>query len=200
MAEVAPEHIRTVDDLHQILVGKKLSPFAAREEILKLLRTGELLIDQHIKTPDNVDEPVVNITEPVSPQAWGRTLDLEIDGHHLIVGFLAAFDFPWQFYSFSVVNPAAIEGLDHPTPTQLPADTERPSQDATMVAQLEWALDRLDGTDQLAGLRGKRLLKRLCKEVGPDFTAGMTTLKEAKRRHRQKVAKRRHQQKMVRSA
>jgi hypothetical protein len=83
----------------------------------------------------------------VSPQAWGRTLDLEINGHHLVVGFLAAFNLPWQFYSFSIANPMAVEKLldrigkpaisvqpadARPTPTPAPiADVPQPQEGAS---------------------------------------------------------------------
>jgi hypothetical protein len=212
MAEAAPDNTRTVDYLHQILVGRELSSFEAREEILKLLRTGDLLIDQRIKTPKDVKkhEPQkpIDITEPVSPQAWGRTLDLVVDGHHLVVGFLAAFKFPWRFYSFSIANLAAVEELlhrigkpaiagqpvdAHPTPTPIPtpapapiAKMERPSQDAPRVEWLEWAYRCSVGTDQLAGLTNKEELAKLSEKVGPNFKAGLTTLKEAKRRYWEK--------------
>jgi hypothetical protein len=53
MAEAAPDNIasaRTVDDLFQILRDRRVPPFEPREQLLKFLRMGELLIDQHIKT------------------------------------------------------------------------------------------------------------------------------------------------------
>jgi len=222
MAEATADHIRTVDDLFQELV-LRVPRYEARNWIFQWLQVGELLIDSHVaatvtrngkKSPTrkesskqhwaNPEEPAEvpagGITKPVDPQSWGRVCDLSIRGHHLVIEPICGFDFPWDAYSFSVANLAAVPKLlarigkpmrpadARPTPTPI-ADEERPSRDATKVAQLEGALDRLDGTDELAGLRGKRLLNRLCDEVGPNFSAGMTTLKVAKRRRRQKIVR-----------
>jgi hypothetical protein len=179
MAEAAPDHIR-LDYIFQKLRDRNISPFKARELLLGCLRTGELLVDQQIKTPTDrrKEEPVVdNIIEPVSPQAWGRTLDLVIDGHHLVVGFLGAFNYPWRYYSFSIANPAVVEELLDRIAPPSAADIERPRppDDATQPILIAWAYGEGLRTGELIGLRGKKLRDKVFSKISPDFSTSERT-------------------------
>lgn len=70
---------------------------------------------------------------------------------------------------------------------------ERPPPEANATIQLEWAYLELHTTNQLGGLKGKRLLDAACAEVGPKFGAGpsdrSSTFKIAKRRAKERLAK-----------
>jgi hypothetical protein len=205
MAEAAPDHsagIKTVDDLFQKLVIRKIPPLEAKKRITEALQIGELLIDSHVAAGArkessrqhwaNPEEPAQappgGITTPVDPQSWdGGVFALAIRDHHLVVEPRCSLDFPWQAYSFSIANPVVIPDVfELRSSTANTPDAERPPPDADKVTQIEWQYSRLVETGQLAGLRGKALLKRLCAEVGPNFSAGPTVLKEAKRRYRKK--------------
>jgi hypothetical protein len=67
---------------------------------------------------------------------------------------------------------------------------ERPSAEADMTTQLEWAYIQLHITNRVAGLRGKKLLKAACAEVSPKFAPPSPgVFKTAKKRAKARLAK-----------
>ena len=141
--------------------------------------------------------PPGGITEPVHPQSWdGGIFFLAIRDGHLIVEPQCSLDWQWAAISFSIANPVVIDHLWPPatsapaSPTGSAADAERLPLEASKVTHLAWAYARLLERDELAGLRGKKLLKAVCAEVGPKFSAGETSLKQAIRQYRKKEAAR----------
>jgi hypothetical protein len=134
----------TVDDLFQLLVhaGDK-HPAVARAEILEHLQLDQLQVDLHIRggarkthprqtteeelragAPTNFYEtvPPEGITQRVSFQAWGRLLDLSINGKQLVVEPGCALDYPWDAYSFAIANWSLVAELwpSRPTPSVSP--------------------------------------------------------------------------------
>jgi hypothetical protein len=136
VAKALNQSTPTIDDLFQILVGRDIPPFEAKELILQFLRRGKLPIDSHVEagarktramrqaTPEELQAqqagksldylhevvPAGGITEPVNPQCWdGGVFALAIRDGRLLVEPRCALDFPWPKYSFPVSNPVVIE-------------------------------------------------------------------------------------------
>jgi hypothetical protein len=204
----------TVDDLFQILKARDVPEFEAKKQIFEYSQIGKLPIDSHVAAgackPSprrhwaNSDEPEVapdgGITTPINPQSWGRVFELAIRDGHLIVEPLCSLDFPWQAYSFLISNPTVIDEFwpkpaskaaqtDIERPPESIADMEppaaRPPLGASKPIQLAWAYgELLKKKDQLTGLRGKALLEKVCRKVGPNFTASQRTFVRALELHK----------------
>jgi hypothetical protein len=127
--------------------------------------------------------PAGGITAAVDPQSWdGDVFALAIREGHLVPEPRCSLGFPWNAYSFSIANPVVIAELwpaaaSRPTPA--PSVAERPPAEANKIVHLAWAYGELLKKDQIAGLRGKALLNKVCCEVGPSFTASQRTLVKA---------------------
>ena len=81
-----------------------------------------------------------------------------------------------------------LTASDPAPPRPTAGDAERPPPDADKITQLVWAYIRLLNTNRAAGLRGKALLKAVCAEVGPNFTASLSSFKTAKRKAKARLA------------
>lgn len=97
--------------------------------------------------------------------------------------------FETQSFFIEVLVEVLVEEMSPPVEEARVAPrnpTERPPPGAGKLTKLEWAYDRLLDTNHLAGLRGPKLLARVCAEYDPKFKASPSSFKTAKRQVREK--------------
>src|SRR5262249_39150672 len=143
--QLASGSAHTIDDLFQILVCARDPPAPiAKKQITKFLQLNKLQIDFHVRggarktvptrpateeelkawrekraTLDHLYEvaPPEGITGHVNFQSWERMFRLRIDDGCLIVEPGCPLDYPWDAYSFTIVNRSLINELWPPLVT-----------------------------------------------------------------------------------
>jgi len=96
MREATPEELRRFEALGAALRERK----ASHEEMREEMDRAEAFLYEHA--------PPEGITDRVHYQSWERLFTLSIRGGHLVVEPIAALDYPWDAYSFTIANWSVI--------------------------------------------------------------------------------------------
>jgi len=100
-------------------------------------------------------------------------------------GRLAVFE-GRRWYGIEVDSATVRQARPRPLTAQAEpiAPPPRPPDNASEIEHVVWAVRflRITDPDKLAGLRGKKLQKRICNTVGPTFWCGQRTVQRGKKR------------------
>jgi hypothetical protein len=198
-AFVAKKEITGALQLGKLRIDLHIAAGARKTRPMRQATSEELKAEQAGKGLEFLYEasPAGGITVAVHPQSWDApgVLALAIVGSHLVVEPQCSLDFPWQAYSFSISNPVVIDEL-WPRAASGPmsaspdeaADNPRPPEGTSKIALIVWAYGELLPTNELTGLRGKELRRKVYLKIGQNFTAGPRTFEEAMQRYREEHA------------